>query len=248
MGGFVTYKKDDVKIVYKVVGQKGDAFKIEGVNYRKKIIAQSEDLEKASRNDIELEEKEKCAYYSFVYNNKRKKMKIGTVLHCDSDLIYINKCVDLYKKVGVYCYPVLTEEKNLVENLKNVEASFFPDVVVLTGHDFFKGGDIKKIDSYENSIYFLKAIKEIKKKYPSSIIIAGACQSNFEALIASGAHFASSPKRLNVHIFDPAIIAIEICVTSFRSIVDMEKVAKHIKKFKDSFGGVEVYGKMRMYY
>ena len=38
-------------------------------------------------------------------------------------------------------------------------------------------------------------------------MIAGACQSDYEELIKAGANFASSPKRINIHALDPAIIA-----------------------------------------
>ena len=44
-------------------------------------------------------------------------------------------------------------------------------------------------------------------------IIAGACQSNYEDLIKAGANFASSPKRINIHALDPAIIAVSISKT-----------------------------------
>ena len=54
-------------------------------------------------------------------------------------------------------------------------------------------------------------------------MIAGACQSNFEALIASGADIASSPKRINVHTFDPAVIAIKVATTSFLKTIDYLK-------------------------
>ena len=87
-----------------------------------------------------------------------------------------------------------------------------------------------------------------KKKYPNSIIIAGACQSLFEALIARGANFASSPKRKNIHVYDPAIIAIYSCITSQKEIIDFNKMEKYIEGFESAFGGVETYGKMKLMY
>ena len=45
---------------------------------------------------------------------------------------------------------------------------------------------------------FIKAIEEARKYEENQerlIIIAGACQSNYEELIKSGANFASSPSR-----------------------------------------------------
>ena len=63
---------------------------------------------------------------------------------------------------------------------------------------------------YQNSINFVSAVQQVRLLYPdldSLVIVAGACQSNYEELIKAGANFASSPKRINIHALDPAIIA-----------------------------------------
>ena len=76
----------------------------------------------------------------------------------------------------------------------------------------------------------------------------GACQSNFEALIANGANFASSPKRINVHIYDPAIIAIKVSTTAYNKIVNFDSLSNVIENLNDAYGGIETMGKMRILY
>ena len=121
-----------------------------------------------------------------------------------------------------------------------------PDVIVITGHDLFNDLDIKNVDNYINTKNFINAIKEIRKVDKNVIIVSGACQSNFEALIASGANFASSPKRINIHTFDPAIIAIKSAATSITKTININEAYKYIENGKDAFGGVETFGKMRL--
>ena len=78
------------------------------------------------------------------------------------------------------------------------------------------------------------------------IIIAGACGSNFEALIANGANFASSPKRINIHTYDPAVIAIKCATTSCNKTINFESVLKYIENGRSAYGGIETKGKMKL--
>ena len=77
-------------------------------------------------------------------------------------------------------------------------------------------------------------------------VIAGACGSHFEALIASGANFASSPKRINTHTYDPAVAAIKVATTPINRIVNFDGILKYIENGHDALGGVETMGKMRL--
>lgn len=64
-----------------------------------------------------------------------------------------------------------------------------PDIVVITGHDALLSEDksrIYDISNYRNSSYFISATKECREYKPdldSLVVIAGACQSFYEALI-----------------------------------------------------------------
>lgn len=245
------YLKDEQKIIYKIAKKEGERAFLKGINYRKEIVVPCEEVIPVD-NCIYTKEEQTVLNYkqrSLNYFNQRAKgCLLGTVLHIDADKEYLNKCVKLYENVGVYCYPILSLEENLENCIEKLKLDFCPDVVVLTGHDYFKGENKKDLKSYKNSKYFIRAVREMKKKFPNVVIIAGACQSNFEALIASGAHFASSPQRINVHVYDPAIIAIYVCITSFKKVVDFDGMKKYIQEIEGAYGGVEVFGKMKKMY
>lgn len=245
----VVNKKDNKKILYKIFKEEESEYLLTGINYRIKIKVDKKDIENAS-DDILNKEKNKNESY-FIKQNYRinnKKCLLGTVLHIDTDEEYLNKCIDLYNSVGVYVYPMLCKEENISKDLLNKNLNFNPDVIVITGHDYFYGDNKKDVKNYMNSKYYAEAVLSAKQKYPNSVVIAGACQSLFEILIARGANFASSPRRKNIHVYDPAVIAITVCTTSQKQIVDFEKVGKYISDFKDAFGGVETFGKMKVLY
>ena len=245
------YNKEKEKNLYEIVKINGDKAYLRGVEIRKKIIVNVDDVEIVDDSEFQKgiirSEKYKKRLLSCV-EARVTNCLLGTVLHIDADEKYLNKCLGVYREVGIYCYPVLSEEKDLVQTIKKLNVGFIPDVIVITGHDLFKGGNKRDLMQYKNSVYFVEATKEMRGKFPDAILIVGACQSHFEALIANGANFASSPQRINVHIYDPVIIAISVCTTSFKNIVDFENLKKYIQEFKGAYGGFEVYGKMKKMY
>ena len=85
-------------------------------------------------------------------------------------------------------------------------------------------------------------IKE--KNQDKLVIIAGACQSNYEELIKAGATFASSPKRINIHALDPAIIASYIALYDRNKVIDLIDILNKTKFGSDGIGGVAVSGCM----
>ena len=66
---------------------------------------------------------------------------------------------------------------------------------------------------------------EIARQYESNrdslIIVAGACQSHFEALLRAGANFASSPARILIHALDPLCIAAKAVVYFRKDTISM---------------------------
>lgn len=70
------------------------------------------------------------------------------------------------------------------------------------------------------------------------IIIAGACQSDYEELIKAGANFASSPKRINIHALDPAIIATKMSLSDVNHDIDLKGIIENTKYGKNGIGGV----------
>ena len=130
---------------------------------------------------------------------------------------------------------------------------FKPDIVVITGHDAYyaKKRDIKNLDNYQNTINFVETVKNARKYEKSQdklIVVAGACQSNYEELIKAGANFASSPKRINIHALDPAIIAASLALSDRNKNIDLIGLIEKTKYGKDGIGGIITNGTMYVGY
>jgi spore coat assembly protein len=249
LGQYVKQKNDNRKIIYQVVDRKDDVVIIKGVNYRIVKSVNVDNIEEASKNDIQKENENTEKYYYKLINSKsriEKKFILGTILHVDGDQTYLAKCLELYDALGIFAYGVKIEEKNMKEEIEKILTQISPDIIVITGHDSYNSKGLSDLENYKNTIHFMEAVKAIRKHNSNCCIIAGACQSNFEALMACGASFASSPKRVNIHTFDPAVIAIKVSTTSFVKIVDFEGIVKFIEEGRKAYGGVETFGKMKM--
>ena len=184
--------------------------------------------------------------------NRRTSIKplFGRILHIDGDIEYLNSCLNLYKEVGIYAEGIYIKEENIKDKIDEIIKQTTPDIIVITGHDIYNGKGIKELSNYENTSHFINAVRVIRRRYSFNevVIIVGACCSNFEALIASGANFASSPSRINIHTYDPAVIAITVASTSVNKDIDFKQCLKMIENGKDAFGGVETKGKMKIGY
>ena len=173
----------------------------------------------------------------------------GKILHIDGDKVYLDKCLELYEKLKLPAYGVYMDESLIKEHILELIDKLDPDIIVLTGHDAYNQKGIKDLDNYRNTNDYIDAVKLIRKHYSKDhiFIFAGACQSNFEALMAAGANFASSPKRVNIDAYDPAIIAIKAATTPFTNIISLEEIKTLIDNQKQGISGVESYGKMRLF-
>ena len=97
----------------------------------------------------------------------------------------------------------------------------------------------------------MEAVRECRiyeKSHDKLVIIAGACQSNYEELIKAGANFASSPKRVNIHCLDPAIIATNVALTERSREIDLVTLLEKTKYGKDGMGGIISNGLMYVGY
>ena len=174
-------------------------------------------------------------------------------MHIDADKNYLNRCLKFYKSANINAYGVFENENNIPKNIKKYLQEIKPDILIITGHDAYyeKKGEKDNIKSYKNSENFSKAVRiarEYEKSYEKLKIIAGACQSNYEELIKAGANFASSPKRVNIHALDPAIIAISIALTKNTEELDLISLLNKTKCKKDGIGGIRTYGSMYVGY
>lgn len=84
----------------------------------------------------------------------------------------------------------------------------------------------------------MKEARKYESSHEKLFIIAGACQSNYEELIKAGANFASSPKRINIHALDPAIIAACLAFSDKNNNIDLIKILAKTKYGADGIGGL----------
>ena len=173
----------------------------------------------------------------------------GKVLHIDGDDEYLERCINFYKKMKIKSYGLNLKEEVIAIDIDRYLKKLKPDIVVITGHDFFYKNrkDTSNINNYRNSRFFVEAIKkarEYEKSQDKLIIIAGACQSDYESLIKAGANFASSPKRVNIHALDPAIIATSLALSTKDKPIDIVKIISRTKYKEEGFGGIITTGMM----
>ncbi len=174
----------------------------------------------------------------------------GKVLQIDGDKEYLKICLDVYSQLGIPAVGVAIPEANQYKEVKNLLEKHKPDILVITGHDALhvKNGDLKNINNYRNSNNFLKAVKEARKWQPdldTLVIFAGACQSNYEALMKGGANYASSPGRIMIHALDPVFIVEKIACSRIDVVVPIEEILDQTITGVKGIGGFETRGKFR---
>lgn len=248
VGDYVSRNSHHNDILFKVINIDNDNVTIKGVYMRLYADAKINDLKKETNiNDSftpEYEGDEKRDDYFYLP---------GKILHIDGDEEYLEKCLKYYKKTGVYAIGKKIQENEIANQIGELLKSLKPDVVVMTGHDAFyeKKGDKNNISNYKNSFNFVKAVRAARayeKSQDKLVIIAGACQSDYEELIKAGANFASSPKRINIHALDPAIIAVNVALTKKNSNIDLKNILDKTKYGSDGMGGIITSGLMYVGY
>ena len=250
IGDLVTrnsYKNDTV---FKIIDIDNQIVLLKGINIR--LIADSEinDLKKV--NNVKIDDDEFYDRFSVNLNRDEYFYLPGKVLHIDGDKEYLERCMNFYKKIKIKAIGVRLKEDYVKDKIINLINEYKPDIVVITGHDAYyeRMGKEDDANNYKNSINFVKAVKEIRNKYSHDelIIIAGACQSNYEELIKAGANFASSPKRVNIHALDPAIIASNLAFSDKNKPIDLIKIIENTKYGSSGIGGIITNGTMYVGY
>ena len=175
----------------------------------------------------------------------------GKVLHLDGDPYYLRRSMTIYGQLGVPAEGYWAHETRMAEALAELLPRARPDIIVITGHDGFlrAGGDRRLLGNYRNSANFVRAV-DVVRRYDRNrdglVVIAGACQSHFEALIGAGANFASSPARVMIHALDPVYVAVRAALTPFRESIDMEDVISRTVSGARGIGGIETMGRFRV--
>ena len=246
LGDFVTRKSYHNDIIFKIINVDGDKVYLKGVDVRLLADAPINDLN-AYKNEVKDD-----------FNIKLDEPKLdrdeyfylpGKILHLDGDGEYLDRCLKFYKDKKVYAIGKKIKEENMPSQVSILLKEYKPDILVITGHDAYnkKSGDIYNIDNYKNSTNFVKTVKNARKyerSHDKLVIISGACQSDYEDLIKAGSNFASSPKRINIHALDPAIIATCVAITERNKQIDLISLLNKTKYGADGMGGIICNGLM----
>lgn len=246
VGNYVTRKSYNNDTVFKVLKITDDKVYLKGVFVRLYADSKLSDLKKVD----ETEDDFIVDKSSLEFGNRDDYFYLpGKILHIDGDSEYLEKCLKFYKENGVLAIGKKINEEEIANQITKLLEEYRPDIVIITGHDAYyqKKGLKDDINNYKNSKNFIKAIKAARKYEKSQeklVIIAGACQSDYEELIKAGANFASSPKRVNIHALDPAIIAINVALTKRNNSIDIVNVLRQTKYGSDGIGGIITNGLM----
>ena len=248
-GDYVTRNSYNNDTVFKVINIKNNIYYLKGVDVRLFADSFLTDLEL-----VDYERKEDEFEIVDLYSERDDYFYLpAKILHFDGDKEYLNRCLEFYKKAGVMAVGKAIKESELPSKIINYLEQYHPDIVIITGHDAYyrKKGDVDDITNYKNSLNFVKSVKNARiyeKSHEKLVVIAGACQSDYEELIKSGANYASSPKRINIHALDPAIIAVTVALTEKNKEVNLIEMLEKTKYGKDGMGGLKSNGMMYVGY
>lgn len=249
VGDLVTRISYNHDIVFKIIDIKNNIYYLKGTNVRLSADSPKEDLVKCDENKVNDEFLPVLEEYRTLDRNEYFYLP-GKILHIDADNEYLEKCMNFYKKNKIMACGVFLKEEDLKDNIHKYLDMYNPDILVITGHDaYFRKK--REGSSYKNTENFVEAVKEARKfekSHEKLLIIAGACQSNYEELIRAGANFASSPKRINIHALDPAIIAGSLSFSDKSKSINLINILEKTKYGSDGIGGIITNGTMYIGY
>lgn len=221
------------------------------------IVQQRSTFKKQNQHYIRQALSRQARLREFTLQRAGKKGKLnffelpGRVLHLDGDRQYCELCLKTYLRLGVPCQVLYIPERDQPDAVSKYLRELNPDILVLTGHDAIKKGvrDYRNTDNYRNSQFFLDAVHRAREFEPDRddlIVIAGGCQSHYEALIEAGANFASAPERVMIDVLDPVFIAERLAFTSIYEKIHLPELLDQATLGVQSMGGIQTKGKLRL--
>lgn len=254
IGDVVTRNSYNNDIIFTIIDIKDDIAYLKGIDVRLYADSSLDDLEKTLVNYDNNKDRNDALKIKDMLNLDRSEYFYlpGKILHIDGDKDYLKRCIDFYKDMHLEAYGVNLDEERFERDITSCLKEYKPDILVITGHDSFKKNkDKNNLSSYQNSNNFVKATvkaREYERNQDKLIIIAGACQSFYEDLIKAGANFASSPKRINIHALDPAIIASAVALSPKNKEIDLISLLDKTHYGSDGMGGIITNGVMYVGY
>ena len=247
IGDYVTRNSYNNDIVFEIVDIRDNIYYLKGVSVRLYADSLKEDL--VICDDKQSNDNFRPTIDEYRDLNRNEYFYLpGRILHIDGDKDYLDKCMEFYKNNKIRAYGIYVKEEDMSFKINELLDKYRAEILVLTGHDSFSRN---RHNNYKNTSYFVNAVTEARKYEKSQdklFIIAGACQSNYEELIKAGANFASSPKRINIHALDPAIVASCISFSSKNDDIDIIKILNKTKYGPSGMGGIITKGSMYVGY
>ena len=250
IGDIVTRNSYGNDTFFEIVSIEENVAYLKGINLRLYADSDVSDLVKVDDSNVVDDDRITSKITDLLSLDRNEYFYLpGKILHIDGDEDYLKRCMDFYKKLNIMSYGLCLKESDIKTEILSYLEKLNPDVVVITGHDAYykRKGSQDNILNYKNTENFVEAVKvarSYERNQDKLIIIAGACQSHYEQLIKAGATFASSPKRINIHALDPAIIASYLALYDRNKIVDLLDVLNKTKSGSDGIGGVATKGCM----
>lgn len=255
IGDLVTRNSYNNDIVFTIIDIEEGIYYLKGINVRLYADSKIDDLVKYDNTcDIEEEEKFQERLKDEIIDRNNEYFYLpGKILHIDGDADYLQRCLSYYESKNIAAIGFMRKENEIANDVYDLLEEYQPNILVITGHDAYykKKGGFNDLEAYKNSHNFIDAVKEARRfenSHQKLIIIAGACQSNYEELIKAGANFASSPKRINIHALDPAIIASKMSLSDINSDINLKEIIEYTKYGSDGIGGIITKGTMYMGY
>lgn len=256
-GDLVTRKSYNNDIIFKIEDIIDDVVMLKGINMRLCADAKLDDLQVYELDEDENIEDDDVFFEKLNQIDDLNRDEYfyipGRILHIDGDPEYLKRCLKFYKSGNVNAFGLYIKESEMADVIAKHLEELRPDILVITGHDAYYRRKEEREDKelYKNTSSFIRTVQEARKyekAHDKLIIIAGACQSDYEGLIKMGANFASSPKRVNIHALDPAIIALTISLSDRGKDIDLLGILDKTKYGPSGIGGVITKGTMYIGY
>lgn len=247
IGDLVTRNSYNNDIIFKIIKKENDNYFLKGVSIRLCADSLEKDLKKYDGNIEDFNPE--IDNYRTLDRNEYFYLP-GKILHIDGDKEYLERCMEFYKKNKLKAFGIYSDENDLAENTQKYLELYNPDILIITGHDAYykKRKENLEYKNTDNFIDAVRAARKYEKSHEKLQIIAGACQSNYEELIKAGSNFASSPRRINIHALDPAIIAGSLAFSDKNNNIDLLKILEKTKYGPDGIGGIITKGTMYVGY
>ena len=229
IGDYVTRNSYQNDIIFKIIDIRNDKYILKGEEIRLIADAPKEDLQIYDRKKI------KVFLPNLIVNDNLSTIK-GKILHIDGDPHYLKKAMEAYSLYNVKAAGFYVQEKDLKFAVNELLNKDNYDILVLTGHDAIQTNSKDKnniLTTYRNSFNYVLGVEEARRNYPD--------KDNL--IIVAGANFASSPRRKNIHLLDPIVVAVTIARTRISEYVDIEKMID--STISKEIGGIETRGKAR---